>query len=204
MLFTSDSVKPDPEKVDVLENIKPPKDKDELKSFIFIMQSDFIPSFIQTVAPLWKLLNKEGFCWTCIHQKPFDKLLKMFSDKTFSDNLLLSSFDMTWPTYIFTDAHKTGLGTILCQGKDFENLKPAAVASQCTNQAEKNYAQLDLEATAIDFLFCRFHSYLLESPNETVVIADHFPLISIFNGKRFGSILTERLKTPGYWIFCNL
>ena len=52
MLFTSDSVKPDPEKVDALENIKRPKDKDELKSFIFIMQSDFIPSFIQTVAPL--------------------------------------------------------------------------------------------------------------------------------------------------------
>ena len=27
------------------------------------------------------------------------------------------------PAYIFTDAHKTGLGTILCQGK------PVAIAS---------------------------------------------------------------------------
>ena len=36
---------------------------------------------------------------------------------------------MTLPTYIFTDAHKTGLGAILCQGKDFENLKPEAIAS---------------------------------------------------------------------------
>ena len=81
-----------------------------------------------------------------MHQNTFDKLLKVFSD-----NLLLSYFDMKLPTYIFTDAHKIGLGAILCQGNDFENLKPVAIASPCTNQAEKNYAQLDLEAMATDF-----------------------------------------------------
>ena len=37
MLFTSEGVKPDPEKVKALENISPPKDKDELKSFICMM-----------------------------------------------------------------------------------------------------------------------------------------------------------------------
>ena len=34
MLFTSEEVKPDPEKVKASEHISPPKDKDELKSFI--------------------------------------------------------------------------------------------------------------------------------------------------------------------------
>ena len=71
---------------------------------------------------------------------------------------------MTLPTYTFTDTHKTGLGAILRQGKDFENLKPVAIASRCTNQAEKNYAQLDLEAMAIDFSLPRFRLYLLGSP----------------------------------------
>ena len=69
MLFTSEGVKPDPEKVKVLENIKPPKDKDELKSFICMMQnnSDFTPRFAKVVAPLRKLLNEEGFVGhTCI------------------------------------------------------------------------------------------------------------------------------------------
>ena len=70
----------------------------------------------------------------------------------FSDNLLLPQFDMTLSTNIFTDAHKTGLGAILCQGKDFENLKPVAISSRYTNQAEKNYGQLDLKAMTIDFL----------------------------------------------------
>ena len=37
MLFTSEGVKPDPEEVKALENIEPPKDKDELKSFICMM-----------------------------------------------------------------------------------------------------------------------------------------------------------------------
>ena len=47
MLFTSEGVKPDPEKVKALEHISLPKDKDELKFFICMMQSssDFIPNF---------------------------------------------------------------------------------------------------------------------------------------------------------------
>ena len=121
-----------------------------------------------------------------MHQNAFHKLLKMFSD-----NLLLSYFNMTLPTYMFTDADKIGLGAILCQGNDFRNLKPVVIASRCSNQAEKNYPQLALGAMGIDF---RFRSYLLGSPNEIVVITDHFPLITIFNGKRSGSITKERIK----------
>ena len=47
MLFTSEGVKPDPEKVKALEHISLPKDKVELKFFICMMQSssDFIPNF---------------------------------------------------------------------------------------------------------------------------------------------------------------
>ena len=119
----------------------------------------------------------------------FEELLKMFSD-----NLFLPYFDLTLPTYILTDGHKTGVGAISCQEKGFIYLKPISIFSQCTNQAEKNYAQLDLEAIAIDFSLHRFRSYLLGLPNETVVITNHFPQINIFNGKLSGSIRTERIE----------
>ena len=46
----------------------------------------------------------------------------------------------------------------------------------------------------IGFSRRRFPSYLLRSPNESVVITEHVPLISIFNGKQSGSITTERIK----------
>ena len=124
-----------------------------------------------------------------MHQKTFDNILN-----NFKDSLLLSYFDMSLPIYIFTDAHITGLGAILHQGKNFENLKLVAIVSRCTNKAEKNYAQIDLEAMAIDFAACRFHLYLVGSPNDTVIITDHSPLMNIFNGKHSGSIRTERIK----------
>ena len=191
MLFTFEGVKPDPEKVKALKHISPPKDKDELKSFICMMQSntDFILNFAKKVAPLRTLLNGKPFCWTHMHQKTFDNILN--SSK---DSLLLSYFDMSLPTYIFTDAHETGLGAILYQGENFENLKPVAIASRCTYKAEKNYAKIDLETMAIDFALRRFRSYLVGSPNDTVIITDHSPLMNIFNGKRSGSIRTERIK----------
>ena len=85
------------------------------------MQSngDFIPGFAKVFAPLQNLMIQEGPCWkhmrrAHVQQKTFDELFKMLSD-----NLLLSSFDITLLTYIFTDAHKTGLGVILCEGKRF-------------------------------------------------------------------------------------
>ena len=80
------------------------------------------------------------------------------------------------------------------QGEHFENLKPVAIASCCCNKAHKSYAQIDLEAMAIDFALGRFRSYLVGSPNDIVIITDHSPLINIFNGKRYDSIRTERIK----------
>ena len=56
---------------------------------------------------------------------------------------------MTLPDHIFTDVPETGIGAILRQEKDFENLKPVAIVSRYTNQANKSYALLDLDA-----IFC--------------------------------------------------
>ena len=61
LCFFSKGVKPDPEKVKAIENIKPPKDKDEIKSL-----SDFIPSFTKVVA---LFTEWERPCWTKMHQK---------------------------------------------------------------------------------------------------------------------------------------
>ena len=90
MLFTSEGLKPETEKVRDLENIISPKDKDELGSFICMIQSngDFIPSFAKVVVPSQKLLKVEGFCWTNMHQNTFQGLLKMSSVNCFHLNLM--------------------------------------------------------------------------------------------------------------------
>ena len=41
-------------------------------------------------------------------------------------------FDMEKPTFVFTEAHKTGLGAMLAQGESKSTAKPVALASRTT------------------------------------------------------------------------
>ena len=64
------------------------------------------------------------------------------------------------------------------------NAKPVAMVSKSTNKAEQNYAQLDLEAMAVDYALRRFRTYLIGSQHENAIATDHLPLLNVFNGKR--------------------
>ena len=192
MIIGAEGVEPDPEKVEVLDGLQPPKNKDELFSFLCMMQSnsEFITSFSQRAAPLRELTKKQvRFKWEQKHQKCFNELLA-----SFRKDILLRYFDISKPTYVFTDAHITGLGAILAQGDSVETARPIAIASRTTTDAEKKYPQIDLEGLGVDFGLSRFRNYLIGSPKEIIVVTDHMPLCSVFNGSRTGSIRTERYK----------
>lgn len=92
-------------------------------------------------------------------------------------------FEVNEPIFIFTDGHKTGLGAILCQGKNQESVRPLAVACRATSKAEANYPQLHL-AMAVDFALRRLKDYILGAPEQITAITDHKPLCSIFNLKK--------------------
>ncbi|CAB4022967.1 Hypothetical predicted protein, partial [Paramuricea clavata] len=188
----SDGVRPDPAKVEALDHMTPPQSKEELTSFLCMMQSnsDFIPNFAQLAAKLRELTKKHArFVWNTEYQTAYEVLIARFKQNT-----LLQYFEMSTQTFLFTDAHQTGLGAMLAQGDSIENARPVAIASRTTNAAEQRYPQIDLEALAIDFALRRFRQYIVGSPTKIQVITDHQPLCSIFNGKRQGSIRTERIK----------
>ena len=192
MLINSEGVQPDPEKVEALDGLQPPRNKDELLSFLCMMQSvsEFIPSFSRKAAPLRELCKQKGrFKWESNHQKCFQYLLSEFRK-----DVLLRFYDINLPIYVFTDAHKTGLGAILAQGDSLENARPVAVASRSTTDAEQRYPQIDLEGLGIDYALYRLRHYLVGSPRMITVVTDHMPLCSVFNGSRTGSIRTERYK----------
>ena len=72
MIFGGDGVKPDPAKVEALEHITPPTSKEELISFLCMLQSnsDFIASFSKKSAPLRELTKgKIHFKWRDKHQR---------------------------------------------------------------------------------------------------------------------------------------
>ena len=192
MIFGSEGVRPDPAKVEALEYITPPNSKEELISFLCMMQSnsDFIASFSRKSATLRELTKGNvHFKWESKHQTCFEDLIKSFKRDT-----LLRYFDMSKPIYIFTDAHISGLGAMLGQGDSIATAKPVAFASRTTSSAEQNYPQLDLEAMGLDFGLRRFRKYLVGAPDPISVVTDHKPLCPIFNGRSKGSIRTEKIK----------
>ena len=192
LIVGADGVRPDPEKIEALDHLTPPRSKDELVSFLCMMQSnsEFIPNFSKRAAKLRVLTKKSvRFKWRKVHQKCFEDLLEAFKKKA-----LLQFFDLNLQAFIFVDAHKTGLGAMLAQGSTVEDAKPVAVASRSTNVSEKNYPQIDLESIGVDFGLRRFRNYVVVSPRTVIVVSDHKPLGHIFNSKRKGSVRSQRVK----------
>ena len=174
MLISEKGISPDPEKTKALENLAPPKSKDELKSFLCMNQSnsDFIPCFSKRVDILRNLLHsKQRFRWAPEHQVAFNDVIAGFKEEA-----MLNYFDLSKNMFVFTDAHKSGIAAILAQGDSIISCKQVAFVSRSTNKAEKNYSQLDLEATAIDYSLRRFRNYLVGASKKVTIVTDHKPL----------------------------
>ena len=149
MVFSADVMRPDPDKIDALNFVTAPTNKDDLIRFLCMMQSnsDFILNFAQKAAPLRGLTHHNiHFKWKPIHQKCFESLIQDFKTDT-----LLRYYDTRKKDFVITDANITGLGAILAQGDYLGSARPVVIASRTTSKAESRYPQLDLEATATDF-----------------------------------------------------
>ena len=167
-LYGADGVRPDPAKVEARDYITKPTNKEDLISFLYILQSnaDFIPNFAKQPALIRDLTKgRAKFKWTKEHQDCFEEIIEIFKK-----DVLLSYFEMEKPTFVFTDAHK--LCAMFAQGESKSTAKPVALASR-TSEAEYMYPQLDLEAMGVDFGLRKFRHYLLGSPDETTVVTDH-------------------------------
>ena len=190
MIISKDGISPDPEKVRDIKKLTAPTTKDEVKSFMCFIQSnkDFIPRIANKTTNMRQLLKKHThFRWTNECQQEFEAL-----KQDLREDILMQHFDPSLDTYIYVDAHKTGLSAVLKQG-DEENSRPVAVASRATTDTETRYPQLDLEALAIDFALRRFRFHIAGGP-QVKIITDHKPLEAIFSNKRTGSIRTERIR----------
>ena len=174
LLITSKGVRPDPAKVAALDHISHPTNRQDLISFLCMMQSnaEFIPNFAQKAECLRKLVRgHDKYNWSNEHEQCFNLLVTEFRNAT-----LLRYFDLKKHTFIIVDAHLSGLGATLAQGDSIDNIYPIAFASRSTKPHERRYPQLDLEALSVNFGLTRFRNYLVGSPSKITVITDHKPL----------------------------
>ena len=81
MRFTIDGIKPCPEKCKALQEMEPPKRKEDVASIISMLQAHakFIPVFSKLTANIRALQKKNArFHWTDAHQNEFDMIKNIF------------------------------------------------------------------------------------------------------------------------------
>ena len=112
-LYTSEGIKPDPQKVKDLREMPAPTTKAELQHFFgFIAYlSRFVKAFSTKSAVPRDLLRQDSdFVWEAHHQQVFLDL-----KKEVSDNSLLHYYDPRKPAYMQCDASMRGIGAALLQ-----------------------------------------------------------------------------------------
>jgi transposase InsO family protein len=193
-LITEEGVRPDSEKVKVIENFSRPDTAKKLKGFLGMTgyYRKFIGNYSKIAAPLYLLLKGDApFVWGEDQENAFRKLKEKLISKP-----ILQYPDFTKEFVLTTDASNDGIGAILSQGQIGKDL-PIAYASRNLNKAERNYTTSEKELLAIVWGIKHFRPYLYG--RKFKVASDHKPLLWIMNIKDPGSrLLRWRIKLEEY------
>ncbi|KAK3731610.1 hypothetical protein QZH41_015863 [Actinostola sp. cb2023] len=170
-------MKPDPKKVEDIQNLEPPTNVKELRSVLGMTgySSRFIPDYATITAPLRELTHKNSsWNWTTTHQEAFETLKEKLQSAP-----ALAYFDISKSTEIAVDASPVGLGAILTQKDENGHSHVIAYGSRSLTKTEQNYSQTEREALAIVWGCEHYHLYCYGKA--LTVFTDHKPLTSIFN-----------------------
>ena len=174
--LTSEGVKPDPEKIRAVNQMKRPENVKELQSFMGFIQylGKFIQNMSQISAPLRVLLEKAtSWHWNSEQEFAFNELKRQVTNAP-----VLRYYDSKQPLTLSVDSSSKGMGAVLLQ-----NNRPLAYASRALTNAQQNYAQIEKETLAITYGCMKFHQYVFA--REVLVESDHKPLQSIFTKPLF-------------------
>ena len=179
-LFTSEGLKPSPNKVKAVRECTPPKSREELVSFLQMMAylSRYITNFSSRCEPLRRLThNKAKFDWTTEQQDAFEDLKEAITTAP-----VLVPYKPDRETLVICDGSPTGLGGGLFQKTD-QGFQPVHFVSRTLTDTEKRYSQIEREALAAEFTTTRLSIYLLGAPHFQLA-TDHKPLLPLLNNPK--------------------
>ncbi|XP_048488715.1 uncharacterized protein K02A2.6-like [Plutella xylostella] len=188
-----------PKKVEAITKCPPPTNVREIKRFLGMINyyRKFIPNASTILSPLNELVCDDvTWEWGHRQQAAFDQIRReLTSDR------VLTHFDPAARLVLTVDAGPAGLGACLAQGPDGQE-RPLAFASRTLSASEKNYSQIQKEATAIIYGVKYFHQYLYGRDIPFVLKTDHKPLIAIF-GKKNGVSVMAASRLQRYAIYLS-
>ena len=198
-ILSADGVSSNPEKVAKIKDWPTPKTPKEVHSFVGLTSyyRRFIPNFAKWAGLLHTLIVpasfKQKICkgemkksdlpefqWTPACQEVFEQLKKALMEAP-----VLAYLDYAKPFILETDASLKGLGAVLSQKGDDNEIRVIAYASQSLQASEKSmrdYSSAKIELMALKWSVCdKFKDYLLGS--KFTVFTDNNPLCYIRSSK---------------------
>jgi hypothetical protein len=185
MIFCEKGMLPDPDKVNAIETLENPKNKQDLQRMLGMMNylRSFIPNMSELISPMRKLLKKDvEWDWTETHTRVFDQIKRIICS-----NQVLAAFEPSSPIEVQCDASKDSVGFCMLQKG-----KPVHFGSRSMTTTEESYAQVEKELLAICYATQKLHNYIYGHSSVTI-FTDHMPLVSIIS-KPLDKVLNNRLK----------
>ena len=180
-LISQGEIKCNPEAIETIKNWKrPAAGKNQVtavRSFLGMVgwYRRFIPNFSTIAAPLYNL-TKKNVKWNWSEE--CDIAFRTLCD-IITTHPVLKAADPTKSYVLHTDASDIGLGAVLMQYDDDNNLHPVAFASKLLNAAQRNYTVTDRECLAMVWALEHFNTYV--EGHKYTIITDHAALTYLKN-----------------------
>ncbi len=167
-VVSNKGIEVDKAKIQVIENLRPPKTVREVRSFLghagFYRR--FIKDFSKITKPLTGLLLKDAeFIFNDECLKAFQQLKTALISAP-----IIKPPDWSLPFEIMCDASDYAIGAVLGQRKD-KKLHAIYYASRTLDSAQMNYATTEKELLAVVFAVDKFRHYLIGS--KIIIYTDH-------------------------------
>ncbi|XP_050440056.1 uncharacterized protein LOC126845447 [Adelges cooleyi] len=137
-LFNESGMRPDPSRVEAINDLKDPTNKTELQKILGMINylRDFIPNMSQITSALRELLKKDRiWCWNEKHSDVLKEVKRLMCNA-----VTLVNFDPNEKIEIQCDASQDAIGSCLLQNK-----KPVCFLSRSLTETEKgNFKDIDI------------------------------------------------------------
>lgn len=182
-ILTKDGMKPNPDKIKIIQNLGLPRTEKQIKSFLGLTgyYRKFVKDYAKVAQPITKFLKKD----TKINMKDptyieaFEKLKTLISTHP-----ILRYPDFERQFTLTTDASNYAIGAVLSQEGH-----PVCYASRTLNNHERNYSATDKEFLAIMWSVNYFRPYIYG--RKFKILTDHQP-IKYLHSKYRGKDMSPR------------